>query len=65
MAIACIHRQHLIFHKSIKYDDYPDQGSIIGDQAEEHVVNELKFENTLKMAGTFRKKPFKAIIWQT
>ena len=47
MAIACIHRQHLIFHKSIKYDDYPDQGSIIGDQAEEHVVNELKFENTI------------------
>ena len=24
----------------------------------------LKLENTLKMAGTFRKRPFKAVIWQ-
>ena len=26
--------------------------------------NVPKFENTLKMAGTFRKMPFKAVIWQ-
>ena len=24
----------------------------------------LKFENTLKITGTFRKWPFKAVIWQ-
>ena len=27
-----------------------------------HIVP--KFENTLKMAGTFRKRPYKAVIWQ-
>ena len=27
-----------------------------------HIV--MKSENTLKMAGTFRKRTFKAVIWQ-
>ena len=40
----------------------PPQIALSARLSSRHIV--LKFQNTLKMAGTFRKKPYKAVIWQ-
>ena len=40
----------------------PPQIALSTTLSSRHIVP--TFENTLKMAGTFKKRPFKAVIWQ-
>ena len=57
-----MYREKFLKKKNFVSKNRPPQIALSARLSSRHIVP--KFENILKMAGTFRKRPLKAVIWQ-